>query len=179
MNIDEAREATETLEDVFVRGDAVVISGVHVSTETGTPWVRVTGGGQFNPYFMTWVRLDEVSSTAEVMAAGEPTYNPYAQALADGRYAKLWLCNNCTIVLANGDASGVGEDDPEPLNKITSGDLTLGLLDEDHADTCTPEDRESGCDCGHRTFDWSTCDGCGDLHAGERHAALLVYVTGR
>lgn len=117
-------------------------------------------------YTPTMTEAESVAYTQGFTDAGKPL-NPFAYALANDKYSLLWLCDNCTFVLANGDSSGVGEDDPEPLSKITTGDLMLGWPERDRYDGTIPE-----------TIDFSTrsCDGCGEWHHGTRHAAMLVYV---
>jgi hypothetical protein len=92
--------------------------------------------------------------------------------------ATVWLCQDCTLVHANGECDPYRPADlPEPLSAIDDGDeLTLGLLEEEHDDECTETDRaEGGCNCEQRSFSWSRCDGCGSDLGGDRHAATLWW----
>jgi len=89
----------------------------------------------------------------------------------------IWVCLDCMLVHANGEC-GENPDRP-PLGEIPFGcTLTMGLLAEEHAETCQvritgswPENYE--CDCETNTFSTSSCDGCGSVLAGERHAMAL------
>ena len=89
--------------------------------------------------------------------------------------ANIWACIDCTHAHANGEYNPDRPDsEPTPLNLIERGEtVTLGLLGEDHADTCTPEDRAEGCDCDHDTFSTTACGACGSTLHGERYAMTI------
>lgn len=103
--------------------------------------------------------------------------NLFAERITAGNYATFWVCECCMLTHANGECCGGSVHEAEPLSKIPgTADVSLGLLAEHHADTCTSENRESGeCDCEHNTFSWSSCDGCGSLLGGTRDALTVVY----
>ena len=78
---------------------------------------------------------------------------------------QLSVCTDCLHLHANGELPADADPtEPEPLSLIArdmlAGDsLAMGV--DEHADTCTDEDRQAGCNCadfGKRT---SSCDGCG------------------
>jgi hypothetical protein len=77
-----------------------------------------------------------------------------------------WVCQCCMLVLANGECCAETHD-AEPMNKFDDIHATLGMLKEEHADEC---DGEGACDCERKDFSWSSCDGCGSILGGERHA---------
>ena len=84
-------------------------------------------------------------------------------------HLNLWACTDCTLTHANGECDP--DPDRKPWSLWTDGEvITMGLLTEEHADTCTPADREEGCDCERREFDTSPCGGCGSRLAGTRDA---------
>ncbi len=96
--------------------------------------------------------------------------------------ATIWLCQCCTMVLANGeccDDDTHGGDGCEPLSKIDT-EITLGLMAEEHDESCQVKitgeysDNEE-CDCDRRSFSWSWCAGCNSKLGGERHAATLWW----
>jgi hypothetical protein len=60
--------------------------------------------------------------------------------------------------------------------------VTEGMVVEEHSFDCkysesTGMRAEHGCqfDCEIKSFTWSSCDGCGDTHGGERHAFTLWF----
>ena len=84
----------------------------------------------------------------------------------------LWLCVDCTQVLANGELGDDSTPDLEPLGLIERDEeITLGMLDEEHSCDGTAEE----CDCESQSFSWSRCDGCGSTLGGSRHAATLWF----
>lgn len=89
--------------------------------------------------------------------------------------ANIWACIDCTHAHANGEYDpDRPNDQPEPLSIIKPGEtVTLGLISEEHADTCTPADRDEGCDCEHDTFSTTACGACGSLLHGERYAMTI------
>ncbi len=89
----------------------------------------------------------------------------------------IWACTDCTHAHANGEYDPDRPDsEPEPLSLIkTDETVTLGLFSEEHADTCTPEDRAEGCDCEHDTFSTSACGACGSTLHGERYAMTVWH----
>jgi len=159
MNIDKARRAAGSLEDVFTADEwAVVIEELMILSATESvpkhEWAKVTGATEGNPYFESWVKIETLTAAEDLLPL---PLNPYAQALKGGHYSKILLCTNCVMVAVNGDDSGRDERDPEPLTKITEGELTV--------------------DDGDSEFRWDTpCDGCGETDDGDRYAATLVYV---
>lgn len=103
--------------------------------------------------------------------------NPYAEAIAAGNYAVIWVCVDCLCLHCNGEYDhDRPATTPEPLSAIpATADLSAGMLTEHHTEHCTPADREAGCTCETDPYSTSACDGCGDHHHGERHAMTLVY----
>jgi hypothetical protein len=92
-----------------------------------------------------------------------------------------WACQDCTILLANGDApAGLSEEQiaewQTRINEKTAGcTLTLGMLAEEHScldDFGGKPAWQAGeeCDCERDPFSWSPCDVCGGNLGGERHA---------
>jgi hypothetical protein len=88
----------------------------------------------------------------------------------------VWACDDCTFQVANGEHDPDRPADlPPVLALILDGQrLLLGLAADEHADTCTPADRaENQCDCESIPFSTTSCETCGDHHAGTRHALTL------
>lgn len=126
---------------------------------------------------MATAALDHDSSriTAEYTVTPKLWSNPYALAIAAGHYSVLWVCQCCMLVHANGECCDETHE-KKPLSEIKpTDDLSMGLLTEDHADTCTPADREEGCDCEKKEFSWDACDGCGSNDGGDRYGMTLVH----
>src|SRR4051812_36682256 len=81
----------------------------------------------------------------------------------------VWLCQCCTLVLANGECcadDGHGGDGIEPLSDIDGRyDVSLGLSAHEHHETCyvfiTGDHNAAECDCERNEFSTSRCDGCG------------------
>lgn len=75
----------------------------------------------------------------------------------------LMVCQDCTLIIANGDMGGVecehGNDKMHALAMVAQwDDLTNGLvLDHDEVD-----------------FSTRPCDGCGSRLAGYRHSAVVI-----
>lgn len=92
---------------------------------------------------------------------------------------EMWVCVCCTLIHANGeccDSDDHGGDNRQPWSEVSFTDgysVTMGMLAKEHAEGCTEDDREAGCDCEHRDFSWSRCDGCGSSLGGERYAFTL------
>lgn len=99
--------------------------------------------------------------------------------LAQRLVGTIWVCQNCLMVIANGDDSGRGDDDAEPCTKIEGYEVSPGFGWEDHEDDCPnhgPNDYSAGyveCECETRDFSWSRCDGCEDGLGGARYACTL------
>lgn len=88
----------------------------------------------------------------------------------------IWVCIDCMFSHANGETSSDEAPDCEPWCLIDKGDeVAMGIMADEHADSCTPEDREEGCDCATDSFSWSPCEGCGSSLGGERHAFTLWF----
>jgi hypothetical protein len=87
---------------------------------------------------------------------------------------QLWVCSDCIILLANGETADPVPD-PAPLSLLTGEDVVPG---GEHDDDCpnhagSPTRGEQDCDCETQSFSWSTCDGCGSVLGGDRHAATV------
>lgn len=87
----------------------------------------------------------------------------------------LWVCHDCTHLAVNGEAPIDRPSDlPEPWAIESAADVTPGLMGTEHPCTEAGTEREHGvvddCDCETRDFMTSSCDACGDYHAGARHA---------
>ena len=86
----------------------------------------------------------------------------------------VWLCVDCTQVLANGELGDDSVPETEPLGRIADTDeITLGMSSEEHA--CSEDTEE--CDCELQSFSWSQCDGCGSWLGGSRDAATLWFTV--
>jgi hypothetical protein len=89
----------------------------------------------------------------------------------------IWLCECCTMVLANGTHfDGDCREPHEPLSVIGEADITLGMLWSEHDEACPNREANewvAECDCEIREFSPAWCDGCGSRLAGTRHAATL------
>lgn len=84
----------------------------------------------------------------------------------------IWVCVDCMFTHANGECGP--DPDREPLNLIREGQsITMGVLPEEHNESCTEADREEGCDCDHIRFSWSSCEGCGSTLGGDRYNMTL------
>src|SRR5687767_13932969 len=93
----------------------------------------------------------------------------------------IWVCMCCMLIHANGEC---GEDchDRKPWGIIDfkKYEVTMGLLAEEHNDSCPVKitgdwQAVEECDCGHRTFDTSSCEGCGTPLHGDRYAFTLWF----
>lgn len=83
------------------------------------------------------------------------------------------VCECCMFVHANGECCA-DDHEREPLNLIGDGrSVTMGLTEDEHAENCTPADREDGCDCESQGFSWQSCEGCGSSLGGDRFALTL------
>jgi len=89
-------------------------------------------------------------------------------------HGTIWVCIDCTMHHANGECISCHDDhghDKEPLSAIEAPySATAGMLREEHAEGCEPDDE---CDCEVNTFSRSQCEGCGSRLHGERHAMTL------
>jgi hypothetical protein len=83
--------------------------------------------------------------------------------------AVLWVCD-CCLFAAEADGCEHHQCDREPWNLIPDGDVTCGLLSEEHECGRETGDGPEECDCESREFSRSTCDGCGQPLAGSRSA---------
>jgi hypothetical protein len=97
----------------------------------------------------------------------------------DAIICNMAVCVCCMLVHANGECcadDSHGGDSREPWSEVNFADgysVTMGLLAEEHGDTCTETDREEGCDCEGPWFSWSRCNGCGSRLGGNRYAFTL------
>lgn len=94
----------------------------------------------------------------------------------------IWVCVDCHLT-----HHGVREDDTpldhEPMSEINNDDsiveVTSGMGLEDHdcvnAVDVDPWVGRVECDCEHRDFVTSACQGCGSPLAGDRHA-LTIWI---
>lgn len=86
----------------------------------------------------------------------------------------VWLCLCCTLVTANGECCD-DEHSPEPLSAAGGDRFALGMVAEDHDETCARRANERAeCDteCERDPFRRIRCAGCGQDYAGEVHAAV-------
>lgn len=88
-------------------------------------------------------------------------------------YATTWVCIDCVLMAANGEATE--SPDRVPLNLLAGQDYALGITEDEHV---TNFDHDSDCirgfcDCEVITFSNRTCGGCGSQLAGERHAVTI------
>lgn len=97
--------------------------------------------------------------------------------------ATEWVCQDCVILLANGETTDPeyrGDPDREPLSQLDAGELvTLGMLTDEcaHVDLTDQDQAEEHAEsCERDPFSTVPCYGCGSHLAGERHA---VTVWGR
>jgi hypothetical protein len=87
----------------------------------------------------------------------------------------IWVCQDCMFAHANGE-SPIDPDptQPEPWALDDGADVTMGLSWDEHDDPAGCEAAfNSGsdqCDCEHRSFSWSACEGCGSSLGGDRYA---------
>lgn len=107
-------------------------------------------------------------------------------------YGTIYACETCLHSHANGidlryeSMHGMDYDpetnpspDPEPWNKFPMSDgwqYAMGIMGEDHADGCTEDDREEGCDCGKSEMGTSACEACGSTLHGRREPFVLRKV---
>jgi hypothetical protein len=95
----------------------------------------------------------------------------------------IWVCTNCIHHHANGECGDChdpdGHEGGEPLS-LLSNHVTMGMVSEEHSEDClrnteggnSPDDYgcEYECDCETNTYSRFSCDGCGSVYHGERHA---------
>ena len=72
---------------------------------------------------------------------------------------EIWCCQDCLMIVANEDASGMDDETEECCRKGIAG-FDGDLVCNDHDD-----DQE---------FSWSECDVCGTRLAGSRHHLALL-----
>lgn len=87
----------------------------------------------------------------------------------------IWVCYDCLHAAVNGEVSDDRPADlPEPWALEMGTDVTPGLTWSEHNDPtgceATFRDGSDQCSCETREIASSRCDGCGDWHAGSRHA---------
>ena len=73
-----------------------------------------------------------------------------------------FVCSDCAMWHANGDAEGVSADRVDAVTGFTG---VLAIDCGEDGEWCVP-------------FSWSSCDACGDRRGGERHRAFPVRVVG-
>jgi len=102
--------------------------------------------------------------------------------------APQWICVHCFIHLVNGDCTEVMQChievgchcENDPLWKFGDMHITHGMLYSEHDSECKnfradQEDWMSPygdheCDCETITHSMRSCDGCGSVYHGKRHA---------
>jgi hypothetical protein len=94
----------------------------------------------------------------------------------------LWVCEDCRIVLANDDWTGIREDElPGYEVRFRAGcERETGgyghiVAGGPHGGDCTDEDRDAGCDCDYGGFMRQGCDLCRDGLGGDKYAATVLY----
>lgn len=102
--------------------------------------------------------------------------NRYATQLAAGNYAMWEVCMCCMLTHANGECCAE-DHEYEPLSKVPdTADVSMGLLDSEHVETCTRADRLADrCECERLGFRSSDCEGCGSPYHGDRFVLTVVY----
>lgn len=94
----------------------------------------------------------------------------------------LWVCVDCIVLEANGEMpTDPTPGEPEPLSDIPADcDLTVGMMASEHDEDCPVREQlesnsavDTECECEHRSFSWSQCDGCGSSLGGERFALTM------
>lgn len=105
----------------------------------------------------------------------------------------IWVCHDCTMMLANGERMEGA--DREPLGLLTAADVTLGMLADEHHDDCDlrnsyaaretenlfglperTEIHECNLECEVNGFSWQPCEGCGSTLGGDRDAVTVWEV---
>lgn len=83
-----------------------------------------------------------------------------------------WVCDDCYILLCNGDI-GEGVENPDALLSKFEGFRAMpGMPSGEHSITC-PRDKDGECDCEDDPYSTSSCDGCGSPFHGARHAVTI------
>jgi hypothetical protein len=83
----------------------------------------------------------------------------------------MWVCIDCTMLAVNDERPDDRPADlPELWSREPATDVTPGLTREAHGQGCTSPDDATECNCAEREYVDSSCDACGDWHAGTRHA---------
>lgn len=80
----------------------------------------------------------------------------------------LWVCTDCLFARENGELDS--EPDREPWSIEPETDVTIGLVWSEHV--CDREHWSDGDECSCETLDFSgsSCDACGSMLGGSRHA---------
>jgi len=99
----------------------------------------------------------------------------------------IWVCQDCMLHYANGECGNCHTDEGHDCEPWSIEDVrsktTMGLMWEEHdkscvfsklsgPNVCTPE---SECDCETISFTTSSCESCGSVLHGERHAFTLWF----
>lgn len=97
--------------------------------------------------------------------------------MATQQHYTYWVCEDCYLTHAGYDEHELGRTlDREPLSRIPVGaEVTAGLMADEHDGDCPNFGEWIGaeCDCEHRDFTWSDCDGCGSSLGGSRDALTV------
>lgn len=96
-----------------------------------------------------------------------------------------WACDDCTVMIANGDASGVSDDDRErweagyaatfadPNIESISVGTSMRAVDCSHVSDSDLEEHSAQCDT--EEFSRRDCDVCGSTLDGRRHGVTFHY----
>lgn len=93
-----------------------------------------------------------------------------------------WVCQDCLLILANDDDSGIedGLAHRARMARYDPHNYYLIVIGGEHDEDC-PNMRDgewvgdTDCNCETREFSRSTCDTCGTTLAGSRHAITYLY----
>lgn len=101
---------------------------------------------------------------------------PFAEALKTGQFNVGKVCQDCTMVLVNGDGSGNDSEWDEAKYDATCAtySLTPGHPHDAEWHDCHEGRCEDDCDCERTEFSTSECDVCGSRLHGERHDFLMI-----
>jgi hypothetical protein len=89
-------------------------------------------------------------------------------------HSQIWVCDECMLLHANGDR--YDESECDPLSLLEGWDVALGGEHEDDCPNRNEDVRRYGeydCQCEHREFSTSRCEGCGSTLHGSRNAMTL------
>jgi hypothetical protein len=94
--------------------------------------------------------------------------------------AEGWICTDCMMLLANGDASGIEDDQLEIIEQAWDEidcHVSPGTFHDD-CDWHGMDDYDDVTACETQEFSWSRCDICDrESNAGTRHA-VTFWVNG-